>query len=408
VPKWNTLLPTEVKQTCVLKIQLKEVLSPNYHCKNFFHGKFKIKFTTTFPNTTMSLIRIIKKNYRKSRLKRWNRLYDRSHVTRVEKGLQVLANQGRKLSVGDSKKAEEYARTVLGSVDFAPWLKLYAAFRGEFLEGWIPDNYLGRIVCPSINGNLKSLGEYKTLSRKLLQTDALPDLVYRINGSWLLPTGEKTSLAQAKALCFDQNPYVFLKKDFSFQGNGVNKLKASDFDVFDFGKAGDFVIQSPIYQHPFLEEFSPGAVATLRITTVKPFGQSAKNHLCALRVGRKGMDFIYASDCIRIPLWADEGRFFPTATTADWKILEKHPDTGVSFDGKIIPYFQEAVQLCEALHDKNPHLQLIGWDAAIDVEGKVKLMEWNTNEPGIIFSESANGPHFKGLNWEGLSRNQGN
>ena len=333
-------------------------------------------------------------------------MYDLNNNRRVSGALKSLENQGRILSSSDSKKAEEYAVSVLGGIDFAPWLKVYSAFRGEFLEGWIPDNYLGRVVCPAINGTVKSLSQYKTLSRRLLQTDALPDLVYRINGSWLLPSGGKTSLAQSKALCFDQNPYVFLKKDFSFQGNGIVKLKATDFDRFDFEKAGDFVIQSPIYQHPFLEEFSPGAVATLRITTVKPSGQSAKNHLCALRVGRKGMDFIYTSDCIRIPLWADEGRFFATATTADWKIIEKHPDTAVSFDGKVIPFFQDAVQLCEALHDKIPHFELIGWDAAIDIEGKVKLMEWNTDEPGIIFSESANGPHFKGLGWENLWRNK--
>lgn len=358
------------------------------------------------PISVMTIIQKIKVAYRKSRQKRWNWLYDSNSNKRVPNALKSLEDQGRILSSSDSKKAEEYAVSVLGSIDFAPWLKVYSAFRGEFLEGWIPDNYLGRIVCPAINGNIKSLGQYKTLSRKLLQTDALPDLIYWIKGNWLLPTGENISLSQAKAICFDQNPYVFLKKDFSLQGNGVVKLKASDFDVFDFENTGDFVIQSPIFQHPFLEELSPGAVATLRITTVKPFGQSAKNHLSALRVGRKGMDFIYTSDCIRIPLWADKGRFFSTGTTSDWKILEKHPDTGVSFDGKIFPYFHDAVQLCEALHDKNPHFQLIGWDAAIDREGKVKLMEWNTDEPGIIFSESANGPHFKGLGWENLWKNK--
>ena len=47
----------------------------------------------------------------------------------------------------------------------------------------------------------------------------------------------------------------------------------------NFKQAGDFVIQAPILQHPLLEEFSPGAVATIRITTVKPPGESAKKFL---------------------------------------------------------------------------------------------------------------------------------
>jgi hypothetical protein len=355
----------------------------------------------------MSLIQIIKKNYRKSRLKRWNRLYDRSHVTRVEKGLQVLANQGRQLSVGDSKKAEEYARTVLGSVDFAPWLKLYTAFRGEFLEGWIPDNYLGRIVCPSINGNLKNLGQYKTLTKRILQTDSIPDLAYFIKGNWILESGDLSSLSEVKSLCFDQYPYVFLKKNFSFQGNGVVKLRPEDFFRFDFSQAGDFVIQSPIFQHSFMEEISPGAVATLRITTVKEPFQAAKNKLCGLRVGRMGMDYINTQGGIRIPIQLEEGRFFSTATASDWTILEKHPDTGVLFEGKVIPQFHKAVALCEQLHDRVPHFQLIGWDAAITESGEVSLMEWNTDEPGIVFSESAFGPHFLGLGWENLWRNFG-
>lgn len=353
----------------------------------------------------MSLIRIIKKNYRKNRQKRWNRHYDQSHVTRVEKGLQVLAKQGRKLSVADSKKAEEYAITVLGSVDFAPWLKLYTAFRGEFLEGWIPDNYLGRVVCPSINGNLRDLGKYKTLTKRILQTDSIPDLAYFVKGNWILESGVLSSLSEVKSLCFDQYPYVFLKKNFSFQGNGVVKLRCEDFFKFDFSQAGDFVIQSPIFQHSFMEEISPAAVATLRITTVKAPFQAAKNKLCGLRIGRIGMEYINTHDGISVPITREEGRFFSTANTSDWTILEKHPDTGVYFEGKVIPHFHKAVALCKQLHDRVPHFQLIGWDAAITESGEVSIMDWSIGEPGIAFSESAFGPHFQGLGWENLWKN---
>jgi hypothetical protein len=180
------------------------------------------------------------------------------------------------------------------------------------------------------------------------------------------------------------------------------KLDEKKFKEFDFKTAGNFVIQAPIFQHHLLEEFSPGSVATLRITTVKALGQPAKNKLCGLRIGRMGMDFIYTKDCIRVPIRIENGHFFQTATSSDWTILEKHPDTGAIFDGKSIPNFHQAVSLCETLHDKNPHFQLIGWDATIDQDGKVKLMEWNLDEPGIVFSEAATGPHFTGLGWEDL------
>lgn len=177
-----------------------------------------------FSSSTMSIIQIVKKIYRKSRLWGWNLVYDQCHVVRVEKGLQVLANQGRKLSVPDSKKAEEYAREVLGSVDFAPWIKLYSAFRYEFIEGWIPDNYPGRVVCLAINGDLKNIGDYKTLSKQLLQTDILPDIAYQIRGSWLSSEKIPCTITDVKSDCYDSYPYVFLKKIFLFREMGLSNF----------------------------------------------------------------------------------------------------------------------------------------------------------------------------------------
>lgn len=350
----------------------------------------------------MSVNQFLKNKFRKSRQKRWNRLYDLSHHQTVEKGLQALAKQGRTLSASDSKKAEEYAKAVLGSPDFAPWLKLYTAYRGEFLEGWIPDNYLGRVVCPAVNGAYRNIGQLKTLSRRILQTEALPDLAYFIRENWMTTEGESLDASQIKAYLFDRYPVVFLKKDHSLQGNGVVKLDSGKFSEFDFKSAGDFVIQAPIRQHSFFEEISPGSVATLRITTVKLAGKPAVNRLTTVRVGRLGMDYIYSSACIRIPVFPETGTFDSNAISPDWTVLEVHPDTQVSFAGRVVPDFAKAVRLCEQLHDRFAHFELIGWDVSIEESGEVKIMEWNTNEPGIVFSEAAIGPHFKGLGWEKL------
>lgn len=350
----------------------------------------------------MGLIHFLKKEFRKSRIKRWNRHYDRSHHTRTEKAIEKLSTQGKFLSSSQIKQCDDYAGEILGSKDFSGWLKVYTAFRGEFLEGWIPDNYLGRVVCPAINGDFRKLSDRKTLSKRLLQTEALPDLVYYIRGCWSDHQGQPIQFSEVRALCFDRYPNVFLKKDFSFQGNGIIKLTPEGFDQFNFKQVGDFVIQAPILQHPLLEEFSPGAVATIRITTVKPPGEPAKNKLTGLRLGRKGMEYIYTKDCIRVPIRFEDGSFFDTATSADWEILEKHPDTGAIFSGKAIPNFSEAVALCEQTHDRLPHLVLIGWDVSINQEGKAQLIEWNSDEPGIVFSEAATGPHFLNLGWENL------
>ena len=354
----------------------------------------------------MTLIQSLKNKYRSYRLRRWNRLYDENNTERVGRGLKILADQGRTLSSTNSKKAEEYSHSVLGSIDFSPWLKLYSAYRGEFLEGWIPDNYLGRIVCPAVNGKYRIIGELKTLSRRILQTEALPDVAYFIKGNWISIEGEHMTFQEMVKYLFDQNQVVFVKKNQSQQGKGVFKLDVFGFSKFDFKSAGDFVIQAPIRQHSFFEELSPGSVATLRITTVKTIGQPAKNRLSGLRVGLKGMDFINSAECLRVPIWIESGELFSEAISSNWTILEVHPDTKVKFAGKVIPEYLKAVRLCEELHDRFSHFQLIGWDVSIEENGEVKIMEWNTDEPGIVYSEASNGPHFKGLGWENLWKNK--
>jgi hypothetical protein len=350
----------------------------------------------------MSLIQLVKNKYRKSRQANWNRLYDLNHFRKVEIGLRNLALQGKVLRSSDSKLAEDYARTVLGSLDFAPWLKLYTTYRGQFVEGWIPDNYLGRVVCPAINKEYRSLGKFKTLTKRIVNTESIPDLAYFIKGNWITLEGETLSFSEMKTYLFDRQKEFFLKTDSSFQGKGVFKLDRKKFSELDYTKLGDFVIQEPIQQHPFFEEISPGVVATLRITTVKPYGKPAKNHLSALRIGVRGMDFIGPDHALRIPIWPNDGKFFDEVTNINWVPYERHPDTGVLFENQIIPHYDKVIQLCEQLHDQFAHFQLIGWDTTIDLNGNVKIMEWNTDEPGIVFSEVSTGPSFLGLGWEDL------
>jgi hypothetical protein len=114
------------------------------------------------------------------------------------------------------------------------------------------------------------------------------------------------------------------------------------------------------------------------------------------------MDFFSSKEGLRLPIWPSDGQLYGTGLTAPWTILEKHPDTGAVFAGRQVPHYSEAIALCERLHDQIPHLQLIGWDVAITPSGEAKLMEWNTHEPGIVYSEATVGPNFRGLGWEQL------
>jgi hypothetical protein len=81
-----------------------------------------------------------------------------------------------------SRRIMEYCAEVLGSPDFQPWMRLYALYQNRFVEGWIPDDYFGMRVLPNLYVNRRPVMEKRTLSRRLLQSDAIPDVAYLVNG----------------------------------------------------------------------------------------------------------------------------------------------------------------------------------------------------------------------------------
>ncbi len=308
----------------------------------------------------------------------------------------------KKLSQSQEKDLKEYSQDVFGSTSCLPWLKVYTAFRGEFLEGWIPVNYWGRVVCPTLNGALQPFGRIKTLTKKFLQSDAIPDLLYFVHGSWVTVTGDPIDRRRAEELIFDHHSFVFLKRDHTFQGQGLMKLDRKGFQDLDLSKTGDFVIQTPIFQHPFFELLSPGSVASLRLTTYKAPGKMAQTHQSSLRVGRVGTSFIVGDDCVRLPIWEKEGRLYDFGFSGKWELMDRHPDTGVRFSDMKIPEFSSIRQFCEDLHDQNPHFQIIAWDVVLNQHNQIQIMEWNTVSPTIGMSEAATGPNFKDLGFEKL------
>lgn len=352
----------------------------------------------------MRPVQFLKNKFRESRKATWNKAYDAPINRKAEKVYENLLAQSQdyKCSEVQIRTLTEYSKEVLGSTAFAPWLKVYTAFQGEFKEGWMPDNYFGRVVCPKVNGEFRRLGDLKTMSKRILQTDAIPDLAYYINRVWTSIDGEVLQKSKLIKFLFSDQEHVFLKKNYSLQGNGIIKLNRERFEKLDFENLGDFVIQKPIQQLDWLDQIVEGSVATLRITTVKPFGKRATNRVSQLRVGRISNEYIKTQDCLRIPIDIKTGAFYPRLFGPDFTVFERHPDTGFALENQLMPAHQEAVRLCEKLHDQVGLFQIIGWDVAINQKNQIQIMEWNTDHPGIVFSEMVLGPSFHGLGWEDL------
>jgi hypothetical protein len=351
----------------------------------------------------MNLKRFAKDTIKVYRQKRWNEKFD-SEINLKEKKLYlslIAQDKSRITSTNQEKLIQQYAVDVLGSSDFIPGLRSYTSYSREFKEGWIPNNYYGRIVLPSIKGEFCIMAKLKTHSKRLLQTDLIPDLAYCLSGEFILTDGTYVCEKELERIIFEANEFVFLKNNNSMRGYGVTKLDRKKFQKCDLSLFGDFVIQSALTQHAFFEDIIAGSIATLRITTVRAKGLITKNRLSSLRVGRHGDDFIRDATTLVLGV-SRSGILSENALGDNWEMYPSHPDTGYVFKDKKIPFFEVAEKTCEDLHNRLGLMGIIGWDICITPTGSVQIMEWNAQYPGINYSEAMTGPNFNGLNWESL------
>lgn len=343
---------------------------------------------------------------KKSGLAAASKVYDGlHHFSDNRRARSVLASiEGRQGATDKSliKASDEYALDVLGSRKYAPWLYVYSAMRGRFVEGWIPDNYYGMVVSPSKNGELGKISNQKSFTNRIFNSDALPDVAYLIDRQFYSRDFKPVKNGALLNKLFGDSDCVFYKSDNLSQGTGVSVLDRASFDEAAARNYPDGVFQSQIKQHPFFSDMSPNSTATIRVTTVKNREGEIAVRAAYLRVGRADDEIVKSASHVRIPLDKETGLLNDYAYMYDWARIEKHPDTGVGFAGKVIPFFSEATDLCRSLHASCPHLTCIGWDVCVDRDNQPKIMEWNAKRNDIKFSEATSGPCFIGLGWESL------
>jgi hypothetical protein len=273
----------------------------------------------------------------------------------------------------------------------------------RFVEGWLPDNYFGRIIVPRVSNGFQ-ITSLKTATNLILDTPALPDLGYLIDGALYDRQRNRIDLPQFRSSIPDGVTTVFVKSDRSSRGQGVRPLPVSALTVEALQACGNCVIQSPIQQHSFFDDIIAGTLATLRITTVREQNGSVRSRAAYLRVGRANTSWVQSANSVRIAVVSDDGALDGVGYTEDWRQWATHPDSGFRFSGARIPEFTHAVALCESLHQKIPHLGIVGWDIAVNSNGQAQLIEWNAGHCDIKFSEATTGPCFTGLNWSPLQR----
>lgn len=316
--------------------------------------------------------------------------------------LREIEVEKGKLSSTLRKCADDYAIDVLEWKGFAPWLYVYSAVRGNFEEGWLPDNYYGNVVIRKIQGDYGKISALKPLCNTLFHANVSPDIASFINGFWFDRHFRPIAIGDLENVIFANTDKVICKLDTSYQGRDVFPFEKQDFNAKVVESKGNGVIQKYIRQHKFFNAFVATAVATIRITTVVDNKNTISLRACYLRLGRANDTHVKSVNHIRIPMDMKSGTLHEQGYLANWRTITAHPDSNVSFSDKIIPSYEKCIQLVLKLHEKMPMVRAIGWDVIVDTEGSPVVMEWNGYSNDIKFSEATQGPCFKDLNWNQL------
>lgn len=328
--------------------------------------------------------------------------YHSRHKKKALKVLNSIESVKGKTNNNFIRLADEYAKDVLGSKKFAPWLYVYSAVSEKFEEGWIPDNYYGRILVPMLKGNYGKVGDFNSLTNKFFDCSNFPNILYFVNGQWLSTNYDVLSENDVLNIIRNKDLGLLFKTDNSKQGKGVHFLKKENLTIEYIKSLGNGVMQRYINQHPFFQEISPNSVATVRITSViNNIGEVSIN-ACYLRVGRNLDTHVKSSSHIRIPVNQITGELDEYGYSIKWHKINEHPDTKFIFKDKKIPHFDKFISTVIKLHKMVPFTICIGWDMVIDINNEVQIMEWNGSHNDIKFSEATQGPCFVNLGWDKL------
>jgi len=207
---------------------------------------------------------------------------------------------------------------------------------------------------------------------------------------------------------------LFVKIKLGRGGRGAEKWSFADGRYRDAAggslapaEFGDYLMRRSAYEkrvveyhlanHRDLADLNLGALATLRILTVRnESGAIEATHAVFRMPQRKGalVDNIHAGG-IAAPVDLASGRLgraTDLGVRVDSAWHARHPVTGVPIEGRILPLWSEAVELVKRAHDRIGDRVVVGWDVAILDDGPC-LIEGN-GKPDVDLIQR---PHRAGL-----------
>lgn len=293
------------------------------------------------------------------------------------------------------------------------WHKLYQSINGVFNIEYIPEIMYSTKIEPYTNDLLYSkILQNKSLIEILVRGNTFFNdnkirvpLTYVVSANGWLYDGNRNVISMTKAQNILGNiGYAVIKPIVGgssgenvrilhlHEGSDTKSEESLSHILKSYGL--NYIVQEKINQCDYLDCIYPEAVNTIRIITY-----ILNDHIIhfplTLRMGAAGgeVDNIHAGG-IAVGIMED-GRLMRSAYCFNCcgqnASFEKHPDTGIIFDGWSIKHISSITHAAYMLHGQLPGIGVISWDFAIDTDYQPVLIEANLIGQSIWFPQIVSG-----------------
>lgn len=276
----------------------------------------------------------------------------------------------------------------------------YSNWNGIKSDRYISTDLYYNYVIPCLNRfDFFSALLDKSFSRTLFSDVLQPRTIVACrNGIFYDASGSIVSREKAASVCMDEQSVIIVKPTVQTAcGRGVAVLDKSSVDgvLKVFGEYGkDFICQEKLLQHPILNALNPTSLNTLRVYTYRSLSSEVHfmDDISIVRFGGDGAVFDNA---------LAGGGFChvePTGEVDDvvWKDRtnqKRSLKAMKQIENMQIPNFQAVKELALNLHSRLPYFDWLGWDFAIDPEGRPVFIEFNC-VAGCEAPQTTRGPIF--------------
>ena len=268
------------------------------------------------------------------------------------------------------------------------------------IHGFSP-YYLSPCWYNEIRERMNPKDQLYSLENKALCDVYFPQLSFpevflrRLNGAYFDKEMNYLTVEEAKQFLASYSEFVIKPSIGTEQGQGVKKVKMNsniDLDALFKEEGRDFIAQEVLKQAPEIEQLNPTSLNCFRVTTM--YMENKFGYSTALKVGKKGAE----RDNWNSGYWVNvdsDGKCSKYGYDYEMN-ANTQTDSGIVFEGLQMPKFKEMISYLETMHKKLfPNCGVIGWDVTIDIEYKVRIIEYNLWDPGTNIEQFVCGDFFK-------------